>query len=57
MFYNAIRPLYQYSEVIVLEKINRQIYLDFIEILFDVGNKKIEEPTIEQLLDFSDIYT
>lgn len=57
MFYSAKRPFYQSSEVIVLEKINREKYAEFIQQSFENGKKKIEEPAINFLLDFSDVYT
>ncbi len=57
MFYSAKRPFYQSSEVIVLEKINREKYADFINHFFVLGNKIIKEPAINYLLDFTDVYT
>ncbi len=57
MFYSAKRPFYQSSEVVVLNKINRQKYADFIASLFNKGKKKIEETASDHLLDFSEVYT
>lgn len=57
MFYSAKRPFYQSSEVIVLDKINRIKYAEFIKSLFEKGKKKIEKEAIDYLLVFSDFYT
>ena len=57
LYYSAKRPFYQSSEVIVLDKINRIKYAEFIKSLFEKGKKKIEKKAIDHLLDFSDVYT
>ena len=57
MFYSAKRPFYQSSEVIILDKIKRIEYTDFIKSLFEKGKKKIEKEAIDHLLDFSEVYT
>lgn len=57
MFYSAKRPFYQSSEVMVLEKIEREAYQEFILRLFSLSKKKTEEVAIQHLLDFSEVYT
>ncbi|MCX6233180.1 MAG: ATP-binding protein [Bacteroidetes bacterium] len=57
MFFSAKRPFYQSTEVIVLDKINRNIYADHISALFSQFNKKIDTEAVNHLLDFSEVYT
>jgi AAA+ ATPase superfamily predicted ATPase len=57
MFFSAKRPFYQSTEVMVLEKINRNAYADYITGLFNQFNKKIEPEAVNYLLDFSEVYT
>ena len=57
MFFSAKRPFYQSTEVLALDKIDRDIYAIFIKKNFNKFNKRIDEPAVEYLLDFSDGYT
>lgn len=57
MFYSAKRPFYQSCEVLVLEKINRKSYADFIKKLFNKNSKKIDQTAVDHILDFSKVYT
>jgi len=57
MFYSAKRPFYQSSEVLVLDKINRDKYSQFIKSGFEAFNKTIETEAINHILDFTDVYT
>lgn len=57
MFYSAKRPFYQSSEVLVLDKIDKEIYSRFITETFQKQAKKIDEDAVEAILDFSETYT
>lgn len=57
MFYSAKRPFYQSSEVLVLDKIDREIYRSFITKTFKKHSKKIEQDAVDLILDFSETYT
>lgn len=57
MFYSAKRPFYQSSEVLVLNKLNRKKYFQFIESGFKKFNKTIEPEAINHILDFTKGYT
>ncbi len=57
MFYSAKRPFYQSVEVLVLGKINSEIYAYFIKDLFESFNKKVSDEAVSHLLNFSDNYT
>jgi AAA+ ATPase superfamily predicted ATPase len=57
MFFSAKRPFYQSVEVVILDKINRDVYRSFIETQFNLFNKKVSEDAVNHLLDFTDTYT
>ena len=57
MFLGAKRPFYQGAEVIVLDKIDREVYKQFIINTFESEKKNITPEAAEYLLDFSDVYT
>ena len=57
MFFSARRPFYQSSEVLVLDKINRNTYAKFIKNNFEKFHRKVSDEAISYLLDFSDVYT
>lgn len=57
MFYDAGRPFYQSSEVLVLDKINTDAYIQFIESGFAAFNKQIETEAINHIMNFTEGYT
>jgi AAA+ ATPase superfamily predicted ATPase len=57
MFYSSKRPFYQSSEVLVLDKIDEEIYSRFIMETFQKNNKKIEQDAVHAILEFSETYT
>jgi len=57
MFLGAKRPFYQSADVLVLGKIDREVYSNFIISNFESGGKSIEIEAIEFILDFSDVHT
>ena len=57
MFYSASRPFYQSSEVLVLDRIKREEYAQFISNCFSINSKKIATDAIEGILDFTETYT
>ncbi len=57
MFFSAKRPFYQSAEVMVLGKINRNEYFDFINSTFKKYSKSAEPEAIEHILDFTENYT
>lgn len=57
MFQSPKRPFYQSTEIITLDKINRDIYTSFIEKTFAEFNKCPDKDAIEEILNFTDGYT
>jgi len=57
MFFSAKRPFYQSAEVLVLDKIEHEVYAGFIEKQFEAFHKKVSDEAVSYLLDFSDDYT
>lgn len=57
MFLGAKHPFYQSAEVMVLHKIDREIYKTFITDTFVNNNKNIDPEAIDFILDYSDVYT
>jgi len=57
MFLGAKRPFYQSAEVMVLGKIERTVYSEFITDTFEKNRKKINQDTVDYILDFTDNYT
>lgn len=57
MFLGAKRPFYQSAEVLVLDKIDKLKYSEFIATTFEKNGKKITQEAIEYILDFTDVYT
>ncbi len=57
MFFGAKRPFYQSAELMMLDKIDREMYASFIKENFNKFGKKAEDDSITYLLDFSDVYT
>ncbi len=57
MFFSAKRPFYQSVETMTLGKIDKDIYGDFIKDNFERFGKRINDQTVEYLLDFSGVYT
>lgn len=57
MFFSAKRPFYQSTEVMVLDKIDKDVYSEFIANQFNQFDKKIDQEAIDWLLDFSETYT
>lgn len=57
MFLGAKHPFYQSANVLVLGKIDREIYHPFITETFLKGGKKIEPGAIDFILDFTEVHT
>jgi hypothetical protein len=57
MFLGSKRPFFQSAEILVLDKIDRKIYKEFIGNVFEGYGKSIDSSAIDYLLDFSDVYT
>jgi AAA+ ATPase superfamily predicted ATPase len=57
MFLGAKRPFYQSADVLVLGKIEREIYHPFIADTFLKGGKTIEPDAIDFILDFTEVHT
>lgn len=57
MFLGAKRPFYQSADVLVLEKIHREIYSKFIISTFESTGKVVENEAVEFILDFSEVHT
>ena len=57
MFLDAKRPFYQSAEVMVLTKIDRQVYKGFITETFEKSKKSIQPQAADFILDYSEVYT
>ena len=57
MFYSSKRPFYQSSEVIVLQRIDKGLYYNYINDTFKKNDKIISEAAIDYILEFSETYT
>ncbi|MBI9034719.1 MAG: ATP-binding protein [Bacteroidales bacterium] len=57
MFSSAQRPFYQSSEVLVLDKLKRVAYAEFITHMFIQNKKNVDDDALEYILDFTDSYT
>ncbi len=57
MFYSAKQPFYQSSESLVIDKINHDKYSEFIGACFEKFDKKISNPAIEHILEFTETHT
>ena len=57
MFFTAKRPFYQSSDVIVLDKIEREEYFQFIQNTFSKNSKTITTEALNYIIDFTDSYT
>jgi uncharacterized protein len=57
MFGDHSRPFYQSSEILSLGKIDRDAYREFIIEKFTDGNRKIDLPAADLILDLTDTYT
>ena len=57
MFFNAKHPFYQSAEVLVLDKIDRNKYFDFIQNTFKKHSKNIEPDAINYILNYTEYYT
>ena len=57
MFLGAKRPFYQSADVLVLRKIDRDIYKPFIVTTFKNGGKNIDPEAVDFILEFTEIHT
>ena len=57
MFLGAKRPFYQSADVLVLDKIDIEIYKPFISETFIKGGKTIDPEAIDYILDFTEVHT
>jgi hypothetical protein len=57
MFSNAKRPFYMSTELMFLEKIERNEYIVFIENKFNKNNISVDSADIELILDLTKTYT
>ncbi len=57
MFLSPKRPFYQSTEVLVLGKIDRKMYFNFIKTTFEKNSKYIEKEGVDYILDFTECYT
>lgn len=57
MFFSAKRPFYQSAEIMVLGKIKRKKYYNFIKSTFNEYSKSTEPAAIDHILDFTECYT
>lgn len=57
MFFTAKKPFYQSAEVLVLNKIQRKEYYQFILNTFSKNLKTITPEAVDYILDFTDGYT
>lgn len=57
MFNSPQRPFYQSTEVMVLDKIDKKSYAEFINDLFIRYGKTIDQEAVDHILDFTEVYT
>jgi AAA+ ATPase superfamily predicted ATPase len=57
LFNSPKRPFYRSTNMIKLEKINRQVYTEFIIRMFDKYKKNISPEIVENILDWTDLHT
>lgn len=57
MFTNANSPFYSSTQCVYLEKINRNIYREFIKRLFKQGKRFIDDTSLEFILDWTKVHT
>jgi len=57
MFSSYSRPFYQSSDFLKLERLPKEIYSNFIIDKFKKSKKYITKETVDELLDWADIYT
>ena len=57
MFGNYSKPFYQSADFLKLDRINKEVYCNFIVKKFAETNKKVSKEIVLDLLDWTDIYT
>ena len=57
MFSSAKRPFFASTQYIVLDKINREIYSDFITKIFNKNNIEIEQNALDFIMEWTKGYT
>jgi len=57
MFNSPQRPFYQSTEVMVLDKISKSTYAEFINTLFARYGKTIDQDAVDHILEFTEVYT
>jgi len=57
MFTDARRPFYESTRCLYLEKIDREVYADFIIRMFGKGKKNITAEALDFILDWTKIHT
>ncbi len=57
MFTDARSPFYESTRCLYLEKIDREIYADFIVRMFDKGKKTISDEAVDFILDWTKAHT
>ena len=57
MFVNAKSPFYESTHIVYLEKIERDVYGIFVENLFKLGKRTIEEDALNFVLDWTRCHT
>lgn len=57
MFSDYSRPFYQSAEIMSLERLNRQTYIEFIRKHFLLSGKKIEMDSVKPCIDWADNHT
>ena len=57
MFVNAKSPFYESTHIVYLEKIEREVYRKFIENLFKMGKRSIDENALNFVLEWTCCHT
>ena len=57
MFVNEKNPFYESTHVVYLDKINREIYGKFIKKLFGMGNRCIDDESVDFILEWTRCHT
>jgi AAA+ ATPase superfamily predicted ATPase len=57
IFVSPQRPFFRSTQILKLEKLNREVYRDFIVLQFQNYNKEISPAIVEHILDWGNVHT
>ena len=57
MFVNEKNPFYESTHIVYLDKIKRELYGEFIKKLFGMGNRRIDDESVDFILEWTRCHT